>query len=228
MLFVRYENWKSYLRFYPVTSLLLLINVAVFIVLSLNGGSTNGQTLADYGAVTNAPGYDQWWRVVAAIFLHNGFDHLLSNSFGLLVFAPPLERLLGSLRYIVLYMASGIIGNIISLEIYQQAANQIYIAVGASGAIYGIYGAFLYIALFQRQIMDEASRKTMYTILGLGLVYTFVVPGIGIWAHLGGLVAGLFIYGLMLRLTGLRRRWQRLAEAYARTHNEAENQNKIE
>ncbi|WDF49498.1 rhomboid family intramembrane serine protease [Paenibacillus sp. KACC 21273] len=227
MLFVRYENWKSFLRYYPVTSLILLINLAVFIFLSFNGGSTNPQTLADYGAVTNVPMYDQWWRVITAIFLHNGFSHLLSNSFGLIVFAPPLERLIGSWRYVVLYMASGIIGNVISLELYQQSGNSV-VAVGASGAIYGIYGAFLYIALFQRQIMDEASRKTMYTILVLGLIFTFVVPGIGIWAHVGGLIAGFFIYGLMLRLTGLRGRWRRLAEAYAKSLSEQENQNKIE
>lgn len=227
MLFVRYENWKSFLRYYPVTSLILLLNVAVFIFLSFKGGSTNPQTLAEYGAVTNVPPYDQWWRVITAIFLHNGFSHLLSNSFGLIVFAPPLERLIGSWRYVVLYMASGIIGNVISLELYQQAANSV-VAVGASGAIYGIYGAFLYIALFQRQIMDEASRKTMYTILVLGLIFTFVVPGIGIWAHLGGLIAGFFIYGLMLRLTGLRGRWRRLAEAYAKALSEADHHNKTE
>lgn len=227
MLFVRYENWKSFLRYYPVTSLILLINVAVFIFLSFNGGSTTPQTLAEYGAVTNVPPYDQWWRVITAIFLHNGFSHLLSNSFGLIVFAPPLERLLGSWRYAVLYLASGIIGNVISLELYQQSANSV-VAVGASGAIYGIYGAFLYIALFQRQIMDEASRKTMYTILVLGLIFTFVVPGIGIWAHVGGLIAGFFIYGLMLRLTGLRGRWRRLAEAYAQALSEQQNQNKMD
>lgn len=227
MLFVRYENWKSFLRYYPVTSLILLINVAVFIFLSFNGGSTNLQTLADYGAVTNHSAYSEWWRVITAIFLHNGFSHLLSNSFGLIVFAPPLERLLGSWRYAVLYLASGIIGNVISLELYQQSANSV-VAVGASGAIYGIYGAFLYIALFQRQIMDEASRKTMYTILVLGLIFTFVVPGIGIWAHVGGLIAGFFIYGLMLRLTGLRGRWRRLAEAYAKALSEQQNQNKMD
>lgn len=227
MLFVRYENWKSFVRYYPVTSLILLINVLVCIFLILNGGSTNPQVLAEYGAVTNVPPYDQWWRVITSIFLHSGFSHLLSNSFGLIIFAPPLERLLGSWRYAVLYMASGIIGNIISLELYQQTPNGIA-AVGASGAIYGIYGAFLYIALFQRQIMDEASRKTIYTILGLGLILTFIVPEIGIWAHLGGLIAGFFIYGLMLRLTGLRGRWRRLAEAYAKELSEQENHNKIE
>ncbi|WP_046215658.1 rhomboid family intramembrane serine protease [Paenibacillus wulumuqiensis] len=209
MLFVRYENWKSFMRFYPLTTLILIANVVVFILLTINGGSRNPVTLVEYGALTNYVGYDQWWRTITAMFVHIGFDHLLFNSFALIVFAPPLERLLGTWRYGILYFASGIIGNVISLELYRQSVDN-HLAAGASGAIYGIYGAFLYIALFQRNMIDRVSRQTIYTILGLGLVYTFIMPGIGIWAHLGGLIAGFFIYGLLLRLTGLRRRWDKI------------------
>ncbi|ANF96377.1 rhomboid family intramembrane serine protease [Paenibacillus bovis] len=209
MLFVRYENWKSFLRFYPLTTLLLIANVVVFILMTINGGSRNTVTLVEYGALTNIDGYDQWWRTITAMFVHIGFDHLLFNSFALIVFAPPMERLLGTWRYGILYFASGIIGNVISLELYRQSMDN-HLAAGASGAIYGIYGAFLYIAIFQRNMIDRVSRQTIYTILGLGLVYTFIMPGIGIWAHLGGLIAGFFVYGLLLRLSGLRRRWDRI------------------
>lgn len=213
MLFVRYENWKSFLRFYPLTSLIIIANVIVFILMTINGGSQNQNTLVQYGALTNLEGYDQWWRTITAMFVHIGFDHLLFNSFALIVFAPPLERLLGTWRHGLLYFGSGIIGNVISLELYRQSTEG-HLAAGASGAIYGVYGAFLYIALFQRQMLDRASRQTIYTILGLGLVFTFLTPGIGIWAHLGGLISGFFIYGLLLRLTGLRGRWDRIFRQY--------------
>ncbi|GGJ20343.1 rhomboid family intramembrane serine protease [Paenibacillus hunanensis] len=219
MLFVRYENWKSFLRFYPLTSLIALANIVVFLLMTFNGGSQNSATLVEYGALTNLIGYDQWWRTFTAMFVHIGFDHLLFNTFAIIVFAPPLERLLGTLRYGVLYFASGLIGNIISLELYRQSSEG-HLAAGASGAIYGIYGAFLYIALFQRGMLDRVSRQTIYTILGLGLVYTFIMPGIGIWAHLGGLISGFFIYGLLLRLTGLERRWQRIYQRYEQAMKE--------
>ena len=222
MLFVRYENWKSFLRFYPLTTLLLLANVVVFILMTINGGSRTTATLVEYGALTNIPGYDQWWRTITAMFVHIGFDHLLFNSFGLIVFAPPLERLLGTWRYGKLNFLSGIIGNVISLELYRQSMEG-HLAAGASGAIYGIYGAFLYIALFQRNMIDRASRQTIYTILGLGLIYTFIVPGIGIWAHVGGLITGFFVYGLLLRLSGLRKRWDRI---FARPSIQEERHNK--
>ncbi|MDO7906009.1 rhomboid family intramembrane serine protease [Paenibacillus sp. JX-17] len=204
MIFIRYENWRSYLRYYPVTSLILLINLIMFFVLTFNGGSTNVMTLVRFGALLNDSPFDaQLWRYLTSMFLHAGFDHLLFNCFALLVFAPPLERLLGSWRYALLYLGSGLLGNIISIAHYNAAA-EATVMIGASGAIYGVYGAFLYIALFQRQMMDEASRKTLYTLLGFGIIFSFAVANVNWMAHFGGLIGGFFIYGLMLRL--LKRR----------------------
>ncbi|WP_054955440.1 rhomboid family intramembrane serine protease [Paenibacillus dakarensis] len=202
MIFVRYENWKSYLRYYPVTSLLLLANIVMFLILTFNGGSTNEFTLLEYGAVTNIePFRSEWWRYIAAIFLHNGFDHLFFNSFALLVIVPPLERIMGSMRYALLYLLSGILGNIISVAYYNYnyVNDSVVVLVGASGAIYGVYGAFLYIALFQRNMLDEASRKMLFTLLIMGIIFSFA-PGIGFMAHFGGLIGGFFIYGLMIRI----------------------------
>ncbi|MDU4696264.1 MULTISPECIES: rhomboid family intramembrane serine protease [Paenibacillus] len=204
MIFIRYENWKSYLRYYPVTCLLLAANIIMFIVLAANGGSTNRITLLRFGAMSDIePFAGESWRLFTSMFLHNGFDHLFSNSFAILVFAPPLERLLGWWRYGLLYLASGLVGNLISMGVYQLSPVP-HISVGASGAVYGVYGAFLYIALLQRQRMDESSRKTLYSLLIIGVIYSVLVPQINLAAHLGGLVGGFFIYGLIIRL--LKRR----------------------
>lgn len=204
MIFLRYENWRSYLRYYPVTCLLLAANIAMFLVLSLNGGSTDPVTLVKYGAMFNyGPFAAEQWRLFTAMFLHNGFHHLFSNCFAILVFAPPLERLLGHWRYALLYLGSGLVGNAISMGMYKLGSAP-HISVGASGAVYGVYGAFLYIALFQRQLMDVTSRKTLYSLLMIGGVYSLLIPQINLAAHLGGLVGGFFIYGLIIRL--LKRR----------------------
>lgn len=206
MIFLRYENWKSYVRYYPVTCLILLVNVIMFIVLTVNGGSKDGSVLVRFGALVNdEPFTDQLWRYVSAIFLHAGFDHLLFNCFALLVFAPPLERLIGPIRYLILYLVTGIVGNILSIAHYNMAS-VFTVSVGASGAIYGIYGAFLYIALFQRNLMDDASRKTLYTLLGFGIIFSFAVANINWTAHFGGLISGFFLYGLMVRLIKRRKK----------------------
>ncbi|WP_422657657.1 rhomboid family intramembrane serine protease [Paenibacillus sp. EC2-1] len=200
MIFIRYENWKSYLRYYPFTSLLLIANIVMFFVMTFNGGSTNYLTQLEYGAVTNLePFRSEEWRYIAAVFLHSGFDHLFFNSFAILVITPPLERIMGTFRYALLYLMSGILGNVISVAYYTNVKVDDTILVGASGAIYGVYGAFLYIALFQRHMMDEASRKMLYTLLIMGIMFSFA-PGIGWVAHFGGMISGFFIYGLLIRL----------------------------
>lgn len=196
MIFIRYENWKSYIKYYPITCLLLLANVLAFIFLTIKGGSTDPYVLLQYGALSNIPPADQeWWRLISAIFLHQGFNHLFSNSFSILVFAPPLERLMGSWRYLLLYLGSGVIGNVITL-MYYQTLNDGALSTGASGAVFGVYGAFLFIALFQGMKMDESSRKTLYSLLIFGIVFSFIMPNINWMAHLGGLAGGFLIYGL--------------------------------
>lgn len=208
MIFIRYENWKSYLRYYPVTVILLLANVLMFVIVSLNGGSTNLDTLVKFGAVVdNGPEKEELWRYFAAIFLHNGFAHLFFNSFSLLVFAPPLERLLGWWRYAILYVIGGFLANILSVALGGTPdPYTATVSVGASGAIYAIYGAFLYIASMQRGMMDESSRKTLYGLLVVGIIMSFATPNINWIAHLGGLVAGFFLYGLIIRIFKRSRR----------------------
>ncbi|RUT27938.1 rhomboid family intramembrane serine protease [Paenibacillus zeisoli] len=199
MIFIRYENLKSYLRYYPVTSLILLINIVMFLLVAFNGND-----LLRFGALTNDVSYEhEKWRYLTAIFLHDGFDHILFNSFALMVFAPPMERLLGSWKYAVLYVGSGLLANALSMAYYNYQMEPT-LTVGASGAIYGVYGAFLYVALFQRQFMDDASRKTLYAILMVGLVFSVIVDNINWTAHLGGLITGFFIYGILIRLSRSR------------------------
>lgn len=202
MIFIRYENWKSYVRYYPVTCLLIVANLIMFILMSINGGSTNIRTLIDFGAIVDvSPFKEELWRYVTAIFLHNGFSHLFFNSFALLVFAPPLERLLGWWRYALLYLGGGILANVLTIAISARSAVEVgTVSVGASGAIYAVYGAFLYIAVMQRAMMDESSRKTLYGLLMIGIIMSFATPNVNWVAHIGGLLSGFFIYGLIIRI----------------------------
>lgn len=206
MIFIRYEKWRSYLRYYPVTCALILANVVMFIVLTLNGGSTNLYTLVEYGATVNVgPEKEELWRYVTAMFLHNGFAHLFFNCFALLVFAPPLERLMGWWRYALLYLAGGFLANLLGVAVSSRGDLGI-VSVGASGAIYAVYGAFLYIAVLQRALMDENSRKTLYGLLVMGIIMSFATPNVDYTVHIGGLIAGFFLYGLMIRVFKRNRR----------------------
>jgi rhomboid protease GluP len=206
VIFLRYESFRSYLKLYPVTSALIALNIIYFIVIAVNGDPNNASHAYKFGAFATNVGFDPYgmdepWRYVSSIFMHSGIEHLLYNMFALLVFAPPLERLLNSVRYAIYYLLCGIAGNAMSAVVNVVEGDPTsHFGVGASGAIYGIYGAFLYISLFRKSQLDESSRKTVYTILIFGVVYSFLVPRIDLWAHVGGALAGFLLYRVFDRL----------------------------
>lgn len=202
MIFLRRETFRQYLRFYPVTSAILGLILALFIAMEVAGGSTDAGTLLDFGAMYSMTGEThEWWRYFSSMFLHIGFQHLLFNGFALYVFAPPLERLLGSMHYAVFFIISGFVGNVFSMLF----SSPPFLSAGASGAIYGIYAAYLYLALFHKHVLDEGTRKTVTMILVMGLIFSIVVPNVNLYAHAGGFAGG-FVYFAVLARRFARRR----------------------
>jgi len=204
MIFQRNESFRGYVRLYPVTAIILALNIVVFLIdyVFLDREWTGRGMFYQHPAFDRF-GLEEPWRYVTSIGLHGGWDHLLFNSFSILVFAPPLERLLGKLRYLVYYVLCGIAGNVLSAIVH---AGSEYGSVGASGAIYGLFGAYLYLAVFRKFTMDEATRKTIYITLAFGLIYSVIVPRINIWAHIGGALAGLALMGLFVASKNPNRR----------------------
>lgn len=200
MIFLRRESFREYLRFYPVTSAILALNLLVFIADWLLDGRLFMAGAFFQHSVFDRYGLAEPWRYVTSIFLHAGWDHLLFNAFAILVFAPPLERLIGHIRYTAFYLLAGILANAFSAAVHAGADYRL--AVGASGAVYGVFGAYLYIALYRKRAMDEASRKTVYWILLIGLLYSLIYPRIDIWAHAGGCLAGFLMLGMLAQRRG--------------------------
>lgn len=197
LIFLRNESFRSYIRFYPITALLLFINILVFVT----DRYVFNMELTRRGIFIQDPDYSPYglvepWRFLTSLFLHGGWEHLLFNCFSLLVFAPPLERLLGHLRYTLVYFAAGVAGHVLSV-IMNLGSDTYHLSLGASGAIYGIFGAFLYLAIYRKHQLDEATRKTIFSILIFGLIYSFIVPNINIWAHIGGGICG-FLWMLVM------------------------------
>lgn len=206
MIFLRYESFRSYLKLYPVTAAVIALNIIYFIIIAISGNPNEGQHAIQYGAFVTNPELDPYgmlepWRYITSIFMHSGIEHLLYNMFALLIFAPPLERLLNSVKYALFYLLCGIAGNGMSAWTnVLEGGFDTHVGVGASGAIYGVYGAFLYISLFKKSRLDEGSRKTVYTILIFGVIYSFLVPSVDLWAHVGGALAGFLLYYVFDRL----------------------------
>ncbi|WP_051681518.1 rhomboid family intramembrane serine protease [Virgibacillus alimentarius] len=178
------ENVLSYGKPF-FTYLLILINTIMFFLLELNGGSQNIATLIYYGANYNPALLDgQWWRILTSMFLHIGFAHLFMNMLALFYLGTIVEKIYGSWRFILIYFMAGAGGGLASF------AFTISVSAGASGALFGLFGALLFFGLIYKKLFFQTMGKGLLIIIGINLIFGFLVPQIDNGAHLGGLLTG--------------------------------------
>ena len=177
----------------PVTKVLIGINVAIFLVEMvlgavgvMGGGST--KVLVDMGALV--PSYvaikHEYWRLLAAMFLHGGLLHIAFNMYALYIGGSFLEALAGRGKYIAIYLVAGVAGNV---AVYL-LASPISVTIGASTAIFGIFGALFMYSVHFRDSAAGRALSSMGTVILINLVITFVIPGISWQGHIGGLIGG--------------------------------------
>ncbi|MYL33471.1 rhomboid family intramembrane serine protease [Pontibacillus yanchengensis] len=174
------------------TYVLIVINLLLFGWLEYQGGSTNTYTLIQYGAKYNPAIIDgEWWRIVFSMFLHIGFFHIMLNMLALYVLGTAVERMFGSIRFIVIYFIGGIIGGLASFAFTPN------VAAGASGAIYGLFGALLFFGTVYKTLFFRTIGTNVIIILILNIVFSIMVPQVDNGAHLGGLVGGFLASSLV-------------------------------
>ncbi len=179
-----------------LTYTLLAINVVMFALAELAGGTDDSDVLLDFGAMFGPLiSQGEYWRLFTAMFLHAGFMHLGFNALALFIFGQSVERSYGHERFFLIYILAGLAGSVASYLF-----NSVAIAAGASGAIFGVIGALGAFLLMQRRTFGKHAQNSLIglaIIVGINTVIGLSTPGIDNWAHGGGLVAG-FILGLAL------------------------------
>ncbi|RSL30932.1 rhomboid family intramembrane serine protease [Salibacterium salarium] len=157
----------------------------VFFWIEQSGGSTNILTLIDFGAKYNPAILDgEWWRLFSSMFLHIGFFHLLMNSLALFYLGGAVERMYGTFRFIFIYFIAGLFGSLASFAFNAQ------VSAGASGAIFGCFGALLYFGMIHKKLFFRTMGMNVLVILAINLAFGFAVPAVDNGAHIGGLVGG--------------------------------------
>ena len=172
-----------------VTMALLIINVGVFAVDAVIGLFGRGDVLLEAGAmIPLLIAQGEWWRLITAMFLHIGILHVAFNSLALMVFGGLIESSLGSMRMLALYLTTGFAASVASFTFGDAGVA----AAGASGAIFGLLGAWLVYNLRRRSLsLARSNVQSALFLIGINLVFGFTVPGIDNTAHIGGLVSGL-------------------------------------
>jgi rhomboid protease GluP len=131
----------------------------------------------------------EWWRLVSAIFLHGSMTHLLMNMFSLYIVGRPTELYFSTKEYLILYFTTAILGGLVSISIHPLS-----VSIGASGAIFGIFGALSgYLFAFRDRLGKQAHQlmKEFGVIIGINLVLGLSIPNIDMGAHIGGLISGI-------------------------------------
>lgn len=170
----------------PLFSYVILISILiVFGLMEYYGSSTSLLTLVEFGAKYDPLIYQgEWWRFFTAIFLHIGLLHLIMNSIALFYLGVAVERIYGTSRFIAIYVIAGLFGSISSFAFNSQ------ISAGASGAIFGCFGALLFFGVIHRKLFFRTMGVNLIVILVINLGFGFMVPMIDNSAHIGGLIGG--------------------------------------
>jgi membrane associated rhomboid family serine protease len=190
-----------------VTYLLIAVNVAIFLATTIDEIAQAHQTVSSavFSPNPNAPIYvhfaliapavahGAWWRLVSAAFLHYGLLHIGFNMFALYYTGPVIEQALGRWRYLVLYFAAGIGGSLLTVGI----ASPTVPSAGASGAIFGIFGA---VYVIQRRAGQRT--QTILPIIVINLILSFTLADISWEGHIGGLITGSALCAALVATAG--------------------------
>ena len=135
---------------------------------------------------------ERYYTLITSMFLHFGFSHLMNNMVMLLVIGYSLEPEIGKIRFLIIYLGSGLMGNLVSAW-FDVSQGSYAVSAGASGAIFGIVGALLYVVVRNHGRVGEISTRGLVLMAGLSLYYGFTAQGVDNAAHIGGLVSGFLL-----------------------------------
>lgn len=172
-----------------ITYLALALMVVMYLLMEFSGGSQNTGILVLFGAKFNpliAAG--QYWRLVTPIFLHIGLLHLVMNGVAVYFLGRDLEAIYGHFRFLLIFLLSGIMGNVFSFA-FNNA-----VSAGASTAVFGLFSTIIVMAKAQpNNSYLQAAARSYRTLIIINIIFNLFSPGIDLAGHLGGLIGGYFV-----------------------------------
>ena len=193
------DEIRDFLRSRSVANLtVVIINVAVFLILSCFGDTENADFMAAHGA-SYTPYIVQdgkYYLLITSMFLHFGLSHLFNNMVVLIFMGDILEKKLGKIRYLLIYFGGGIAGNCLSVYMDIKRA-EFPVSAGASGAVFAVMGAMIYAVIRGRGHIEDLSARQVVIMAAFSLYFGFTSEGVDNAAHVGGLICG-FLLAVLL------------------------------
>ncbi len=196
------QDFKEFIRSRQKANLVIVaINIVVFIVLTLLGNTRDARFMLAHGAQF-APfvAYGEYYRVVTSMFMHFGVEHLFSNMVILIFLGDVLEQCVGKLRYLIIYLAGGVAGNLLSVW-FALRSGDFAVSAGASGAVFAVIGGLIWLVIRDRGRLGNYSGRRLIPMAVLSILQGITAGGVDNCAHIGGLAAG-FVLALLLCFRG--------------------------
>ena len=182
----------------PVTVFLMILNILLFLVVDFTGGTSDTMHMVNCGAAF-APVIienHEIYRLFTSMFLHFGIEHLANNMLVLFVLGQRLEPVVGKIKFILIYLLGGLGGNILSL--YMEIRKEEYaVSAGASGAVFAIMGAMIYVVVRNRGRIQDISTRQIMIMAALFLYFWFASGGVDHAGHVCGMICGFFLSVLL-------------------------------
>ena len=187
--------------------IMVLVNIVVFLLLSVIGNTGSASFMLAHGAAYTPYIFEngEYYRLFSSMFLHFGIQHLVYNMLLLIFLGDSLEKLTGKVRYLIIYLLGGLAGNLLSAFIemhsaeYKMGISGGAVSAGASGAIFAVLGAMVWIVFCHKGRIAGYSMKRLLIMVALSVAEGFTSSGVDAWAHLGGLLGGLILAILLYR-----------------------------
>lgn len=180
-----------------VTLGLAAVNILVFLVFTVIGDTEDTFFMLSHGACfTPAILHGEYYRLFTGMFLHFGLPHLLYNMICLIFLGDLLEIVMGSVKYLLIYVLGGLAGNLLSMAM-DIRTEEYAVSAGASGAIFAVIGALLYVIIRNKGRLGEITFQRMALMAVLSILQGFTETGTDNAAHVGGFAAG-FILAVFL------------------------------
>jgi len=186
------------LRKEPVTAGLILLNILVFLIVEFTGSSQNTMHMLDCGAAFTPMIIQggEYYRLFTCMFLHFGIYHIANNMLVLFVLGQRLEPVVGKIKFILIYLLGGLGGNIFSFIMEMKSADYA-VSAGASGAVFAVMGAMLYVVIRNHGRIQDISVRQMMIMAGFSLYFGFTSTGVDNAAHVGGMVCGFILAAVL-------------------------------
>lgn len=190
----------------PLTAALVILNILAFLAVEFSGSSENTMHMLDCGAayVPFIIENGEYYRIFTSMFLHFGMEHLANNMLTLFVLGSRLERTVGKVRFLLIYLLGGITGNLVSLLLEIRTQDYV-VSAGASGAVFAVMGAMIYVILRRKGQVEDLSGRQILIMAALSLYFGFTSSGVDNAAHVGGMLGGFFMAVLLYHPRRIRK-----------------------